>query len=375
MMVRTVGVEEEMLLVDIRNGRPKSVSGQLVLRAAMQQQQAVAGLGVHGALEGEFQQQMIETHTAPVESLDDLDREVRHWRSEASSAARQVSSSVAALATSPLPVNPIPVESSRYAWMQDRYQIVARQHLTCGLHVHVAVDSDEEGVGVLDRLRVWLPALLALSANSPFWNGEETGFASWRSQSFGRWPSNGPTDIFGSAAAYHRMVRDMTMSSVILDEGMVYFDARLSQHYPTVEIRAADVCLRASDTVLIAALCRGLVETAARDWSRSVEAPAVPTTMVRLAAWQAAREGVSGRLLDPRTSRPRPAWDVIDDLVEHVRPALSEAGDVDLVKEGLERLRTRGNGAQLQRRTMERTGQLIDVVAHAVRVTAGHEED
>lgn len=373
-MGRTGGVEEEMLLVDVRNGRPKSVSGQLVLRAAMQQQ-AVAGLGVHGALEGEFQQQMIETHTAPVESLEDLEREVRHWRTEANSAARQVGSSVAALATSPLPVTPIPVESTRYAWMHDRYQIVAKQHLTCGLHVHVAIGSDEEGVGVLDRIRVWLPVLLALSGNSPFWNGEATGFASWRSQSFGRWPSNGPTEIFGSAAAYHRMVRDMTMSSVILDEGMVYFDARLSQHYPTVEIRVADVCLRASDAVLLAALCRGLVETAARDWARSVPVPDVPTTMVRLATWQAAREGTEGRLLDPFTSRPRLAWDVVDRLVEYVAPALSEAGDVELVKEGLERIRTRGNGAQLQTRTMERTGQLIDVVAHAVRVTAGQEED
>ena len=85
-MVRTVGVEEEMLLVDVRNGRPRSVSGQLVLRAAVNEQ-PVAGLGVRGALEGEFQQQMIETHTAPVESLDDLADEVRHWRSEAISAA------------------------------------------------------------------------------------------------------------------------------------------------------------------------------------------------------------------------------------------------------------------------------------------------
>ncbi len=371
-MVRTVGVEEEMLLVDVRNGRPRSVSGQLVLRSAMEQS-TVAGLGVHGALEGEFQQQMIETHTAPVTLLADLDEEVRRWRGEAATAARETGSSVAALATSPLPVRPMPVESSRYAWMQERYQIIARQHLTCGLHVHVAVDSDEEGVGVLDRIRVWLPALLALSANSPFWNGEDTGFDSWRSQSFGRWPSNGPTDVFGSADAYRQRVRDMTMSSVILDEGMVYFDARLSHHYPTVEIRAADVCVRSADTVLIAALCRGLVETAARGWARADEVPQVPTAMLRFAMWQAAREGVSGRLLDPFTSRPRPPWSVVDRLVEYIEPALIDADDFDLVKAGLERIRHEGNGAQVQRRSMERTGQLIDVVAQAVRITAGQE--
>ena len=88
-----------------------------------------------------------------------------------------------------------------------------------------------------------------------------------------------------------------------------------------------------------------------------------------------AAEGVSGRLLDPFTLRPQPAWNVIDRLVEHIRPALGAADDVEVVKAGLERVRTRGNGAQLQTRMMERTGQLIDVVAHAVRVTAGLEED
>lgn len=371
-MVRTVGVEEEMLLVDIRNGRPRSVSGQLVLRAALQQS-AVAGLGVHGALEGEFQQQMIETHTAPVESLDDLEHEVRHWRREAGVAARETGSSVAALATSPLPVTPNPVDSTRYAWMQDRYQRVAREHLTCGLHVHVAVESDAEGVGVLDRIRIWLPTLLALSANSPYWHGEDTGFASWRAQSFGRWPSHGPTDIFGTVPAYRRLVRDMTMSSVILDEGMVYFDARLSHHYPTVEVRVADVCQRASDAVLLAALSRGLVETAARELARGEEPPPVPTSMLRLSSWQASREGLTGRLLDPRTARPRPAWSVVDQLVEHIHVALEDAGDLARVKEGLERIRNEGNGAEIQRRTMERTGQLIDVVSQAVRITAGQE--
>jgi len=166
----------------------------------------------------------------------------------------------------------------------------------------------------------------------------------------------------------------MTMSSVILDEGMVYFDARLSHHYPTVEIRVADVCQRASDTILVAALCRGLVETAARELARDEELVPVPTSMLRLASWQASREGLTGRLLDPHTVRPRPAWSVIDQLVEHISEALEDADDLARVKDGLERVRQEGNGAQVQRRSMERTGQLIDVVSQAVRLTAGQED-
>lgn len=371
--MRTVGVEEEMLLVDVRNGRPRSVSGQLVLRAAMDQAPD-AGVGVRGALEGEFKQQMIETHTAPTADLDDLGAEVRHWRGEAITAARSAQSSVAAIATSPLPVTPMSVESTRYAWMQERYGLVARRHLTCGLHVHVAVQSDEEGVGVIDRVRPWLPSILALTANSPFWDGEDTGFASFRSQSLSRWPSWGPTEIFGSAEAYHRLVREMTLSSVVLDEGMIYFDARLSHQYPTVEIRSADVCQRAEDAVLVAALCRGLVDTAAYEWADGLGPPQVPTIMLRFATWLASREGLTGQLLDPMTSRPLPVWAVVDRLLDHIRPALRRSGDLDRVEAGLDRLHAQGNGADAQRRLHDRTGRLLDVVAAAVRVTAGQEE-
>jgi carboxylate-amine ligase len=330
-----------MLLVDIRNGRPRSVSGQLLLRVA-HHPTVVAGVGVHGAVEGEFQQQQIETHTAPAADLASLRCEIRHWRQEAVSAARETGSSVAALATSPLPVNPIIAESPRYAWMVDRYQLNAREHLICGCHVHVSVESDEEGVGVIDRVRVWMPVLLALSANSPFWRGEDSGYASYRSQVLSRWPSWGPTDLFGSAAAYHRRVREMVLSSVILDEGMVYFDARLAAHYPTVELRAADVCFTVEEGIVIAALSR------------------------------AGGGGSAGtRAARPR-GPPRPCWWVVASLLDHVGPALEAAGDLEVVQNGLARLREEGNGAMRQRAMLEKTGQLVDVVAESVRVTGAN---
>lgn len=368
-MVRTVGVEEELLLVDVRTGRSRPVSGQ-VLGRAPHPPPSVAGGGVHGALTAELQMQQIETRTAPGADLAALRSEVRRWRSEAVSAAREAGSSVAALATSPLPVRPVVTRSVRYDWMEDRYQLTARQHLTCGCHVHVSVDSDEEGVGVLDRIRVWLPSLLALSANSPFWNGKDSGYASYRSQVFARWPSWGPADLFGSAEAYHRLVRKMVLSSVILDAGMVFFDARLSQHYPTVEIRSADVCFTVDEAIVVAALCRGLVETAAHEWAAGTQAPDVPTQMLRLATWQAGREGLEGNLIDWRTGLPTPCWSVLEGLVDHVGPALQAAGDLDLVHEGLSRVREEGNGAIRQRTTFARTGRLVDVVAASVRETS-----
>ncbi|MEO7753421.1 MAG: glutamate--cysteine ligase [Terracoccus sp.] len=393
-VTRTVGVEEEMLLVDIHSGRPRSASGQVLVRSARRQRsEPVDETGratgaVHGAVEGELQRQQIETHTAPVPDLGALAAEVRLWRGRAIAAARSSGSSVAALGTSPLPVRPEPVESPRYAWIQDRFGLTAREQLTCGLHVHVSVESDEEGVAVLDRTRVWIPVLLALSANSPYWQGNDSGFASFRSQAMSRWPTSGPTDVFGVAAAYHRLVREMTGTGVLLDAGMLYLDARLSHHYPTVEIRAADVCPTIAETVVLAGLCRALVETAAREWRADPRPPVrpyrdgepagnaleVPTALVRLASWQAGREGLGGVLLDPLSSRPRPAAEVVGALVDHVRSALVDAGDLEVVRAGLAWVLAHGTGAERQRRMLDHTGRLVDVVAHAVHATAGQDE-
>lgn len=380
--MRTVGVEEEMLLVDVRTGRPLALSEQVLRRAAERARErtpgavpaGAAGVCTHGALEGEFQQQQIETHTAPAADLDVLRSELRRWRGEAVAAARECGAGVAALATSPLPVRPTVSRSRRYLWLEDRYGLTAWEHLVCGCHVHVSVESDEEGVGVLDRIRVWLPTLLALSANSPFWDGQDTGFASYRSQVLARLPSWGPNDRLGSGAAYHRLVRDLVRSTVILDEGMAYFDARLAQRYPTVEVRAADVCFTVEEAVVVAALCRALVETAGREWVAGTPAPEVSTRLLRFATWQAGREGLEGRLLDWRTGLPEPCWSVLETLLEHVGPALEAAGDLAVVREGLARVRAEGNGAVRQRAVLACTGRLADVVAESVCTTAAPAE-
>lgn len=376
-MIRTLGVEEELLLVEPGSGRPLSVAGSVLRRSDSPEQRRKVGLpeqegeGPGGHVTAEMQQQQVETDTPPRTSLDDLEKDLALWRELAIRSARDSGAQVLATGTSPVPVTPTPQREERYARMTEQYGITAAEHLISGCHVHVSVESDDEGVGVLDRIRVWLPVLLGLSANSPFWQGVDTRYASFRSQAIVRWPSAGPVDAFGSAERYHALVADMVATGVLLDPAMAYFDARLSDSYPTVEVRVADVCLDSRDAVLVAALARGLVETAARDWADGRPAPAMPTAMIRLANWQAGRDGVGGALLDPQTTRPRPAREVLDDLVAHVRPALEETGDLDHVREGIERVLTVGNGAARQRAALERTGQLTDVVAELARVTAG----
>ena len=150
---------------------------------------------------------------------------------------------------------------------------------------------------------------------------------------------------------------------------MVYFDARLSDRYPTVEVRAADVCLDVADTVLIAGLVRALVETAATEWAAGVPAPEISIGLLRLASWRAGRYGLGDELIDPVTTRPRPAYVVVEQLLEHAGQALRANGDDDLVARGWRQLRERGTGADLQRRVWRERGDLAEVVREAVART------
>jgi carboxylate-amine ligase len=295
--------------------------------------------------------------------------ELRHWRSRADAAARTAGARVAALASAPVPVQPVTTPGERYERMVEAFGLIAMEQLTCGCHVHVSVVDDEEGVAVLDRIRVWLPVLTALTANSPFWLGRETGYASYRTQAWGLWPSAGPNGLFGSAAAYHRLLADVLATGTVLDEGMIYFDARLSASWPTVEIRVADVALHVEDAVVLAGLARGLVETAARQWRAGEAAPDVPAEVLRLAGWRASRSGLDADLVDPRTGRPAPAADVLRALVEHVRPALADADDEERITAGVAGVLGRGSGAVLQRSVYRETDDLAAVVRAAVAAT------
>ena len=225
-------------------------------------------------------------------------------------------------------------------------------------------------VAVLDRAGPWLAILLALSANSPFWQGNDSSYASFRYQAWGRWPNSGPTEPFRTAQRYHEVLQQMVRTGTLLDTGMVYFDARLSEHYPTIELRIADVCLHAEDTVLVAALARALVETEAGAARAGQPALSARTEVLRLAAWRASRSGLEDDLLNPVTGRPEQAATVAGLLVDHCRDALDDAGETDVVQEMLRILLARGNGAVSQRTAFRRSGRLADVVNSAVAATA-----
>jgi carboxylate-amine ligase len=270
------------------------------------------------------------------------------------------------------PSDPAVSANPRYEHIVQEYGEVGRRAGTMGMHVHVDIGDDDEGVRVIDGLRPWLPLLVALSANSPYAAGRDTGYASWRHQVWGRWPTAGPSEPFGSAAAYHRVSEALIRTGAALDPGMLYYDARLAASFPTVEVRVADTCTEVDDALLVVALARALVETLAADPDPG---PPVRSDLLRAAGWRASRYGVAGGLVHPVSGEVVPAREAVDALVDRVSPALDDAGDSALVEEGLRRLAAAGNGARRQRAAFERSGELRAVVADLVARTEASTEE
>lgn len=360
-------MEEELLLVDERGVATPVAPFAL----------ADAPAGSEDRLGAEIQQEMIETQTRPQLGADELFADIVEGRTLADALARRHGARAVAVAMSPLPLRPHATPDPRYDQMMARYGLTAKGTLVCGCHVHVAIHSREEGVAVLDRIRTWLPTLLALSANSPFVGGVDTGHASYRFVAWHQWQSAGPTDVFGSVEAYDSFERLLVETGVILDKAMLYLDARVSHKQPTVEVRVADVCLDARDTVVLAALVRALVDTAVDEWRSGVAPLPIPSAALRLAEWQAALTGVGGMLPHPVSGREGTAVAAIDALLMHTSAALQANGDLALVRRGVVRILRNGGGAGRQRAALQRRGRMADVVTEAIALThvAGEEGD
>ena len=363
----TFGVEEELLVVERLRGQPVA-AGDAVVESA-RRLITEDGQLPDTAVEHEFKREQAEIGSLPCATTDELTGQLFDLRLAASAGAAESDAAVAAIATSPFKVRPTPTDDERYLRMTAEFGLLSRQQLTCGQHVHVQIESRDQGVGVIDRLPRWLPTLLALSSNSPFWQGQDTGYASFRTTMWGLWPTAGPAGPIGDASGYDAAVDDLVLAGAALDDGMVYFDARLSARFPTVEIRTADVCTRLEDAVLIAALCRAMVITASQRWQRGDRPDYFPPQWQRAATWRAARYGLNGDLLDPISRAPVSARAAVGSLVADVRDSLESTDDLGLVQDGVERLLRDGTGADRQRAALRASGSLAGVVEDAVRLT------
>jgi glutamate---cysteine ligase / carboxylate-amine ligase len=359
----TLGVEEEYLLVD-------AVESHAVEAVEAVFDQVPDDL--KESVQHEFMRSQIEVASPPVLELRDLWASMTRLRTGLAEAAERAGARLVAVGAGPAagPYSRI-VDRARYHRMRERFGDLSPGQGLNGLHVHVSMPDPETGVQILNHLRPWLPIFQAATTNSPLSGGHDTGYASWRSMLWERWPTVGPTPYLESHEQYEQLVADLIASGAMLDEGMLYWYARLSANYPTVEIRMGDVCPTLDDALLLAALARGLVATLLDDVRAGRPAPNVAQPLLAAAHWRAAHDGLEGLNIDMATREPRPAWRLMRQLFDYVRPQLERHDDLEMVTVLMSRLRSKGTGAARQRAILTRNGSVADVVDWLAAATRG----
>ena len=359
----TLGIEEEYLLVDATE--PHAVEAVDAVFDEVPDE-------LRGSVQHEYNRSQIEVASPPRLELSDLTEAMRGLRAGLAAAAGRAGARLVAVGTGPAagPDMRI-VDKPRYHRRLERLGDRSPGQGMCGTHVHVSIPDPETGVLILNHLRPWLPVLQAATTNSPLYAGRDTGYASWRSMMWERWPTVGPTPYLHSHEHYLQLIADLEASGAMLDEGMLYWYARLSANYPTVEIRMGDVMPGLDDGMLLAALTRALVATLLREVRAGVKAPEVEHPLLMAAHWRAARDGLEGDNIDMATREPRPAWGLMRQLFDYVRPELERHGDLETATVLMGRLRSHGTGAARQRAMLAQGASVGEVVDRLARVTRG----
>lgn len=368
-MVSTFGIEEEFLLIDPLTGFP--TGSQQVMRTL------TAAVRPNFNSSVELLEAQVESSTPVCTSTDEALDSLLEFRSLLASASSTAGVRVAATGAAPLIPDTPPslTATDRYRKMGQLTGGVAREQYVNGTHIHVGIPTRDAGIHVLNGLRPWLALLGAVAANSPYWRGQDTGFASWRMVHYRRWSVQGCPPVFADAADYDRRLQGLLQTDVVLDAGHVGWAARLSESYPTVEVRIADAQLEAGDSVLLAALVRGLVSTLAA----GEEPPPPDPELLDVGLWQAARFGLGANLV-AHPGGSAPAAGRLAALLDFVSPALDEAGDTDFVADGIRRIlgghsgsaAGSGTGAERQRRAVRQGGEtaLADLFSRSLALEA-----
>ncbi len=356
----TVGVEEEYQLVCAETGALRSLAPD-VLRDHWTEE-----------IRPESQQTILEVGTEICDDINEVQRELRRLRLQVASAAAAQDLSIIAAGVHPFShwEGQEGTEGERYRRIKERYGRVVRTDHIFGMHVHVAVPDGADRAQLMTLVRQYLPHLLALSASSPIYEADDTGYASYRCILGHRFPLTGPPPQFASDSDYSGFVDALVRAGAIEDEYMLYWSIRRHPEYPTLEFRSTDVCPRLEDAAAIAALIRALVVAAVEGKLVSVHTDGSQSSADALLAqneWQAARYGLGAMLVQPRAQEGKePVRDAIQRLIECLLPVAEAAGD-DASLAGLQSILERGNGADCIRAKMQQEGDLAEVVRWLTR--------
>jgi carboxylate-amine ligase len=348
-MPLSLGIEDELFLHDEKTYRLTSAGpaafGSGSRRAA-------------GELKPEISDAQIELTTRPATDHRDLLADLEALRTYAADRAAELGLLVLPTGTPILgsPAGQSVSDRDRYRAIRARFGRLVQEQQFSGLHVHVGIEDPDRRASAANALRPWLPVLAAMTANSPFWFGEDTGFASWRTVNRQRWPVGGVPPAWTSFVDYHTHVAELIDVGAVPDRGCIYWDVRLSHRFPTVEVRMADTPLTSAEAVAVACLIRAImaVDGAVDGSATTLREVSVPAPhLLRAYVFAAARDGLAARVADPCGNGLTTASGALDSLLTLVERALDEAGDAEFVRTQVDRIRAHGTGAARQRATRD----------------------
>jgi carboxylate-amine ligase len=360
----TLGVEEEYMLLD-----PESLDLVQHVDTVLA---AVAGTDFEARINPELMQSVIEITTPVCRTASDLEDALRQLREYVASVAREKGLRLGSAGTHPFSLfeRQRITARDRYRNLVDQLQYVARRELIFGLHVHVAVDDPEKAIQVVNGLLVELPGLLALSASSPFWRGDSTGFASTRQVVFAAFPRAGPPPRFRNYADYAEVVGQLEKTGCIADYTHIWWDIRPHPRLGTVEIRICDAVSCFDDAVALAAYVQALVRYYCDRFERGVGVPSYHRILTTENKWLAARYGLEAPVMDLATGRRNrvPVSQLIRRSLREVEPHARDLGS-ERELEGVGAILERGNGADFQRRIYNANRDIVEVVREIAGAT------
>ncbi|HVR32374.1 MAG TPA: carboxylate-amine ligase [Acidimicrobiia bacterium] len=322
----TIGIEEEYLLVDVETRN--------LLADPPHELWAGAYDRIEGRVSRELLRAQIEVGTRPHHRVADVANDLRDLRRTLAEVSSEHGAAIIAASTHPFALwwEQVQSEGDRYEMLAEDLAVVGQRMVICGMHIHAGIEDPELRIDLMNQVTYFLPHLLALSTSSPFWGGHNTGLRSYRMNVFRTMPRTGLPEEFESWAEYQRHVQVLVDAGLIEDGSKMWWDIRPSIRYPTLELRVTDICTRWQDAAAIAALYQSLLHMLYRLRTTNQKWRRYANLLVAENIWRAQRYGARGELMDFGIGRLVPFVDLVDELIELVRPDAEELGCIDEVE-------------------------------------------
>ncbi len=337
----TIGIEEEYLLVNLET-RDLVVEAPDSLMSECERR-------LEGRVSPEFMQSQIEVGTSKHANVKGAAEELSFLRKTVAEVAGRHGLAPIAASTHPFAEwdHQKHTRKDRYDALARDMQAVVRRLLICGMHVHVGLDDDDLRIDLMQQIAYFLPHLLVLSTSSPFWRGENTGLKSYRLSVFHEMPRTGLPEVFDSYGEYQRHVDVLVNAGVIEDGTKIWWDVRPSDRYPTLEMRIADICTFAHDSVTIAALYQSLLHMLWRLKRNNQRWRSYANMLVQENKWRAQRYGFDEGLIDFGRGEIVPYSDLLEEIIGLCSESAKELGCLEEV-EAARNILERGTGAHQQ---------------------------